>query len=293
MMTRIGACDGTTDRGLALVLAFAWQGSGGAGPERGAEPVFPDQRWGAAALSRGWTAARPHHRARAGWTMPAWIWGPQISAFSRATTSSLSTRAARASPRWRFPATSRAAAARTSPSCRAPAPGPVLLVGWSLGVLDTLAYIRTHGDTRVAGLVLVDNSVGEEPAAAPAAPRRAPLLPRRVDAPVRPQHVPQAAEPSLSGRADRRTLRTPQYASAALLSYPVPRSYWRDTIYSTAKPVLYAVRPAFAGQAMNLDAQPAGDRDRRLRRCRARPVRGRARPVQRAGAGFIRRRVWP
>ena len=37
-------------------------------------------------------------------------------------------------------------------------------MGWSLGVLDSLAYVSAHGDDRLAGLVLVDNSVGEEPA---------------------------------------------------------------------------------------------------------------------------------
>ena len=47
--------------------------------------------------------------------------------------------------------------------------GPVLLVGWSLGVLDALAYLHAHGDAAVAGLVLVDNSIGEEPPPPPCA----------------------------------------------------------------------------------------------------------------------------
>ena len=59
---------------------------------------------------------------------------------------------------------------------------PVLLVGWSLGVLDTLAFVRSHGDLKVAGLVLVDNSVGEEPPPPPPTPRHpvAPVLPHDV-----------------------------------------------------------------------------------------------------------------
>jgi pimeloyl-ACP methyl ester carboxylesterase len=36
----------------------------------------------------------------------------------------------------------------------------VVIIGWSLGVLETLLYIRTHGDAKVAALVFVDNSVG-------------------------------------------------------------------------------------------------------------------------------------
>ena len=56
---------------------------------------------------------------------------------------------------------------------------PVVVVGWSLGVLDTLAYVHTHGDALIAGLVLVDNSVGEEPAPVPVPP---PLAPRAAAA---------------------------------------------------------------------------------------------------------------
>ena len=51
-----------------------------------------------------------------GWTMPAWIWAPQIAAFSHAYHVSRSTRAARATPRSPLTATTRTAAARTSPS---------------------------------------------------------------------------------------------------------------------------------------------------------------------------------
>ena len=36
-----------------------------------------------------------------------------------------------------------------------------MVIAWSLGVLDTLASIHTQGDRLLAGLVLVDNSVGK------------------------------------------------------------------------------------------------------------------------------------
>ena len=49
-------------------------------------------------------------------------------------------------------------------------------------------------------------------------------------------------------------LRTPERAANQLLAYPVPRSYWKEAVYSTNKPVLYVVRPKFAGQAGNLAA---------------------------------------
>jgi microsomal epoxide hydrolase len=47
-------------------------------------------------------------------------------------------------------------------------------------------------------------------------------------------------------------LRTPQPAANALLAYPVPRSFWKEAVYATLRPVLYVVRPKFEGQAGNL-----------------------------------------
>jgi microsomal epoxide hydrolase len=50
-------------------------------------------------------------------------------------------------------------------------------------------------------------------------------------------------------------LRTPPGPSALLLSYPVPRTFWRDAIYMVRKPILYIVTPRLAGQAGNLTAR--------------------------------------
>ena len=117
-----------------------------------------------------------------GWTMPAWIWLPQIQAFARHY------HVVAFDPRGQ--GDSDAPASGYEPGRRGQdiaelianlEPVPVLLVGWSLGVLDTLAYVREHGDEMVAGLVLVDNSVGEEPPPPPHAPRRpVPALPHAI-----------------------------------------------------------------------------------------------------------------
>jgi non-heme chloroperoxidase len=197
-----------------------------------------------------------------GWTMPAWIWGPQIQAFARHY------HVVAFDPRGQ--GDSDAPSSGYEPVRRGQdiaeliadlTPGPALLVGWSLGVLDTLAYVRAHGDRSVAGLVLVDNSVGEEPPP--------PLPPRRHAAPALPHAV--AMYRFVQGMFHRRpseayldeltqaTLRTPERASRALLAYPVPRSYWRDALYGTGKPVLYVVRPGWLSeQAMNLERNRPG-----------------------------------
>jgi len=42
-------------------------------------------------------------------------------------------------------------------------------------VLDSLAYVARSGDSHIAGLVLVDNSVGETPAPNAAPPPKSPV----------------------------------------------------------------------------------------------------------------------
>ncbi len=194
-----------------------------------------------------------------GWTMPAWIWAPQIAAFSRQY------HVVAFDPRGQ--GDSDAPATGYEPGRRGQdiadlithlQPAPVVVVGWSLGVLDTLAYVHTHGDALIAGLVLVDNSVGEEPAPIPIPPppHRGPPPPHAVAMRRFVQgmfHRPQNA--AYLDRLTEATLHTPEAACRALLSYPVPRTYWREAIYSTARPVLYVVRPGFAAQAENLQGK--------------------------------------
>jgi microsomal epoxide hydrolase len=194
-----------------------------------------------------------------GWTMPAWIWWPQLRFFSTHY------RAIALDPRGQ--GDSDIAASGYEPRRRGQdiadliavlGGGPVLLVGWSLGVLDSLAFLHTHGDAAISGLVLVDNSVGEEPPPPPprTPPKRRPKLPREVAMArfVRAMfHTPQS--PAYLDQLTEATLRMPEQAASQLLAYPVPRSYWREAVYSTQKPVLYAVRPVWAAQARNLERQ--------------------------------------
>jgi len=191
-----------------------------------------------------------------GWTMPAWIFGPQIKYFSRFY------HVIAFDPRGQ--GESDIAASGYNQDRRGQdigellntlGPRQVVIVGWSLGVLDTLAYIHNSGDARIAGLVLVDNSVGENP---PPLAERAPRAPRgrlthdeyMHDFVLAMFHTRQPA--SYINQLTAATLRLPEYDARALLAYPVPRSYWREAIMSTEKPVLYIVRPHLQGQADNL-----------------------------------------
>lgn len=232
-----------------------------------------------------------------GWTMPAWIWMPQLQAFARHYhVVAFDPRGQGASD---TPATGYDPGRRALDIAELIAhltPGPILVVAWSLGVLDTLAYVHTHGDTLLSGLVLVDNSVGEEPPPAPLppSPRIGPPPPHAV-AMRRFVHgmFRHPQPPAYLDRLTAATLHTPEAASRALLSYPLPRSYWREAVYATARPVLYIVRPRLAEQAENLQ------RNRPNTETALFADAGHALFVDDSArfntvlAGFIRRRIWP
>ena len=232
-----------------------------------------------------------------GWAMPAWIFQAQIAAFStRYHVIAMDPRGQGSSD---IPAGGYDHLRRgqdIGELIRALGPRPVLLVGWSLGVLDSLAYVQQYGDRALAGLVLIDNSIGENPAPIPvrSPPRRGPPIPReeqmrRFVAGMFTVNPGPAYLATLTETA----LRTPQYAASALLNYPVPRTYWRDAVYSVQKPILYVVRPRFAAQAANLAANDP------VAETATFATAGHALFVDEPDRfntlldGFIRRRVWP
>jgi non-heme chloroperoxidase len=192
-----------------------------------------------------------------GWTMPAWIWMPQIVAFSRQY------HVVAFDPRGQ--GESAVPASGYEPERRGRdvaellahlAVPKVVLVGWSLGVLDTLASIHVAGDRRLAGLVLVDNSVGEEPPPAPYRPGPAHRGPPPNHAAAMRQFVSamfrHKQPPGYVDRLTQAALHTPEFASRLLLAYPVPRSYWREAVYATKVPLLYVIRPRWVAQGENL-----------------------------------------
>ena len=191
-----------------------------------------------------------------GWTMPAWIFAPQIRFFSRRY------HVIAFDPRGQ--GFSEIAPDGYNQDRRGQdigdllqqlGPRPVVIIGWALGVLDTLAYIHASGDSLIAGLVLVDNSVGENPPPIPAPAPRRPHRPLPYAAYMRAfvaDMFRTRQSPYYLNRLTEATLRLPEADARALLAYPVPRTYWREALFSTSKPVLYLVRPHLTGQANNL-----------------------------------------
>lgn len=130
----------------------------------------------------------------------------------------------------------------------------VLLIGWSLGAIEALQYIQMFGAARLAGLVLVDSSVGEEPDPGSSGGFKDNL---RLDRDktlrefmraifAKPRPAKELAE------LVRGAKRMPLEDSLALLDYPFERSHWRNIVRSFKKPLLYVVTPQYQEQAANL-----------------------------------------
>lgn len=130
----------------------------------------------------------------------------------------------------------------------------VVLVAWSLGVLESLTYVKLFGPDRLQALVLVDNSIGEEPPPVSDPTLFARLRQDRSTAVMRlikGMHRRPQTE-SYYQRLLAFALKTPLEASIALLSYPYPRQFWKEVVYQIERPLLYVVSPRFEEQARNL-----------------------------------------
>jgi microsomal epoxide hydrolase len=188
-----------------------------------------------------------------GWLMPARIWQGQINDFSRSYhTLALDPRGQGDSqvPSGGYTAERRATDLHEFLLQRS----NVLLIGWSLGGIEALQYVYMFGTARLAGLALVDSSVGEEPAGGSSArfkddfrrdrDKALQQFVRAIFAKPRPEkelrEVVQDAK------------RMPVEASLALLDYPFERTHWRKIVRSFEKPLLYIVTSQYQEQAANL-----------------------------------------
>jgi non-heme chloroperoxidase len=138
----------------------------------------------------------------------------------------------------------------------------VLLVGWSLGAIEALQYVSMFGADRLAGLVLVDSSVGEEPAPGAGAEGafikelrkdRGKALTGFIHAIFKTKRSDVDLDDLVHG-AKRMALDD----SIALLSYPFPRTHWRQITRGFTKPLLFLVTPQFEAQAHNLEKNRPG-----------------------------------
>jgi len=128
----------------------------------------------------------------------------------------------------------------------------VILVAWSLAALESLETLDRDANARVAGLVIVDSSVGEGPDPAPSGAGfvddlrkdRAGALNAFVRAIFRQPRSETEIHNLVQG-----AMRLPLEASISLFPSKVPRSHWKDIVLKLRMPLLYVVTPQFAEQA--------------------------------------------
>jgi non-heme chloroperoxidase len=190
-----------------------------------------------------------------GWTMPAQIWMPQLRHFAdRFHVVVLDPRSQGESQVATSGYDSERRARDIKELLDALQLDTVVLVGWSLGVLESLTYVRLFGTDRLNALVLVDNSVGEEPP-----PTFDPTFLERLQRDrqatteqfVRGMYHRTQSEDYYQRIIDQ-ALKTPTDAAIKLLHSPYPRQMWREILYGVDRPTLYVVTARFKEQALNL-----------------------------------------
>ena len=196
-----------------------------------------------------------------GWCMAAWLWLPQIDALSaHYPVIALDPRGQGESD---VPASGYHFERRATDIHEFLQPYKnVVLVGWSLGALETLEYAHHFGEDHLTGMVLVDSSVGELPVPPPGGGFLDELRKDRdktLDSFVRemyskPRHESEVT--ALLRDMKRMTLDN----SIALLSSGIPREHWRECAHTFKKPLMYVVTPQFEEQARNLKKNRSGTR---------------------------------
>ncbi len=194
-----------------------------------------------------------------GWSMPASIWQNQLDEFGRSYYSlAIDPRGQGAS---QVPADGFTAERRAKDLKEFLDPlNNVLLIGWSLGAIESLQYVHMFGSSRLAGMVLVDSSVGEEPAPPPGDTFLQALRNDRdkaLDGFVRAIFKSPRSDAEIHAMVDG-AKRMSLDQSIALLSYPFPRNHWKEIVHAFTKPLLYVVTPQFEEQAANLQKNRPG-----------------------------------
>jgi non-heme chloroperoxidase len=196
-----------------------------------------------------------------GWCMPAWLFEPQFCGLGRHhRVVALDPRGQGESevPAQGYNFERRAADIHEflEPYCN------VVLVGWSLGALEVLEYAHRYGEDKLAGMVLVDSSVGELPVPPPGGSFLDDLRRQRdtvLDGFVREMYAKPRPEPETQ-RLLRDVKRISLENSVALLSSGIPREHWKECAHAFKQPLLYVVTPQFEEQARNLEKNRPGTR---------------------------------
>jgi non-heme chloroperoxidase len=192
-----------------------------------------------------------------GWMVPGWIWEPQIRHFSRAyRVVALDPRSQGESEQateGHYPERRAQDVRELLAHLRSP---PVLLVGHSMAVGELLSYVEQFGTDGIAGLVLVDSTLGPDPKPGEAAEffALAGAIARDRRGFIEQNWSYFFRKPvgtEYRQRLVEDLLRVPTTTSLALLVGSAGRDF-RPALARIDKPVLYAITPGFKEDAEGL-----------------------------------------
>lgn len=136
----------------------------------------------------------------------------------------------------------------------------LVMIGWSLGLSETLSYIKLFGQEKLAGVVLVDDTIGEG-----SAKKHKSAIGEQFKA-NRPQTTyrfvrsmfKKPHQESYYQYITEQSLKTPTEAASDLLINLYPEEVWRTTVHSIQLPLLYVVTALFREQAEILKRNKSG-----------------------------------
>jgi microsomal epoxide hydrolase len=133
----------------------------------------------------------------------------------------------------------------------------VVLVGWSLGAYDALAYLDQFGTDKLYALVLVDSPLA--PPSGPAPTQRSPFLQRFINDREKENKsyvwsLFKKEQPlGFYKNLDLLVARIPTDIAVSTLDNTQPADSWQPSLKTLGQvPLLYAVTPKFAAQAVYL-----------------------------------------
>ena len=200
-----------------------------------------------------------------GWLMPAEIFQAQLNYFSKKyRVHSLNPRSQGTSDIYRGPRLAELRARDIKEFIAHLKSKRFVLLGWSLGVMESLDYLTRYGQEGMMALVLIDNSIGEgEPPKARRSPRA------KMNQAQFTKYIKEFARAIFKTTPDADLIETVEKSGLRLaknpadafdvLSKPYEREYYRDAVYATTRPVLYAITPRYIEQSqLFVDKHPQG-----------------------------------
>lgn len=190
-----------------------------------------------------------------GWLMPAEIFQPQLEYFSKKyRVHSLNPRSQGTSDVYRGPRLAELRARDIKEFIAHLKSKHFVLLGWSLGVMESLDYLTRYGQEGLMALVLIDNSIGEGNPPKARKTARAKMTQAQFTKYIKEfsraifKTTPDEDFIEIVEKSGLRLAKNPADAFD-VLSKPYEREYYRDAVYATTRPVWYAITPRYIEQS--------------------------------------------